>query len=54
MRYGSASIFHPLSSTPSAVKGFFFLKGGLARLSGTTAGSISPSAVTPSQPPRFS
>ena len=52
-RYGSASIFQPLSSTPSSVKGFFFLKGGLGRLAGISAGTGSPSAVTPCQPPRF-
>ena len=52
-RYGSASIFQPLRSTPSAVKGFFFLNGGFASVSGICAGTDSPSAVTPCQPPRF-
>ena len=52
-RYGSASIFHAFSSTPSSVNGFFFLNGGRARLAGSSAGTASPSAVTPRQPPRF-
>ena len=34
-RYGSASIFHDFSSTPSSVKGFFFLKGGFGSVSGS-------------------
>ena len=52
-RYGSASIFQVLSSTPSSVKGFFFLKGGLGSVAGSFAGKVSPSSVTPCQPPRF-
>ena len=52
-RYGSASIFQALSSTPSSVKGFFFLKGGLGSVAGSCAGKVSPSSVTPCQPPRF-
>lgn len=52
-RYGSASIFQDFSSTPSSVKGFFFLNGGFGSDAGSSAGSVSPSSVTPCHPPRF-
>ena len=52
-RYGSASIFHAFSSTPSSVNGFFFLKGGFGSVAGMAAGTEAPSSSTPCQPPRF-
>ena len=52
-KYGSASIFQAFSSTPSSVKGFFFLKGGLGSVLGISASITSPSAETPRHPPRF-
>ena len=35
------------------MKGFFFLNGGFGSTSGSSAGYVSPSSVTPCQPPRF-
>ena len=50
-KYGSASIFHAPMATPSAKNGLrLVLYGGFARKSGMSAGTTSPSAVTPCQP----